>query len=103
MEPGTRLSTSSLPTTGSFCAQLKPKPKDMSSSDAKPGQHERQSAIARRRKRHRRGRRTMPRLQTERKESAKSAWPYLGYQRFRAWRLRAWEHSSSPSTPTSRA
>nr|ACG28952.1 protein kinase [Zea mays] len=39
MEPGTRLSTSSLPTTSSFCAQPKPKPKDMSSSDAKPGQH----------------------------------------------------------------
>uniref|UniRef100_A0A804PHJ2 Uncharacterized protein n=1 Tax=Zea mays TaxID=4577 RepID=A0A804PHJ2_MAIZE len=52
MEPGTRLSTSSLPTTGSFCAQPKPKPKDMSSSDAKPGSTTRQSAIARRRKRH---------------------------------------------------
>lgn len=38
MEPGTRLSTSSLPTMGSFCAQLKPK--DMSSSEAKPGQHD---------------------------------------------------------------
>jgi hypothetical protein len=40
MELGTRLSTSSLPTMGSFCAQPKPKPKDMSSSDAKPGQHD---------------------------------------------------------------